>query len=83
MLTALLTALLRSIPAWAGETVVGVQRLNIDRVYPRVGGGNSDYFALSSVMVGLSPRGRGKRRQRALWRLTARSIPAWAGETCP
>ena len=71
----------RSIPAWAGETCLPAPSLRADRVYPRVGGGNLPYPAAASALVGLSPRGRGKRLPPAYRPAGARSIPAWAGET--
>ena len=50
----------RSIPAWAGETVVSKTMPTMPRVYPRVGGGNRSVCVLPLDGVGLSPRGRGK-----------------------
>ena len=71
----------RSIPAWAGETKspssIAAQRW----VYPRVGGGNVPALPSAATLIGLSPRGRGKRCNALLGRLARRSIPAWAGET--
>ena len=55
---------LRSIPAWAGETRGSVCCKRLATVYPRVGGGNSIDDMLYSSHNGLSPRGRGKPRQR-------------------
>ena len=50
-------------------------------VYPRVGGGNVNWEMMDTGAPGLSPRGRGKRcHAHACWD-SARSIPAWAGET--
>ena len=71
----------RSIPAWAGETLHAGGKDRSSRVYPRVGGGNRKAKASAGGIAGLSPRGRGKRAQnsRRTWR--PRSIPAWAGET--
>ena len=52
--------LLRSIPAWAGETESrGPAGMHIP-VYPRVGGGNCSGKPFSRAFRGLSPRGRGK-----------------------
>ena len=72
----------RSIPAWAGETLLQSRQRQPIRVYPRVGGGNRQVMAKTPTEKGLSPRGRGKpllppRRNPQLG-----SIPAWAGETC-
>ena len=52
----------RSIPAWAGETCGGSPVAFRDGVYPRVGGGNILLVMLTGIDWGLSPRGRGKRR---------------------
>ena len=75
--------LLRSIPAWAGETALVAVDFAQGKVYPRVGGGNVTAVQDSPTCSGLSPRGRGKLR----WSLSilpkVRSIPAWAGETRP
>ena len=71
----------RSIPAWAGETFCAGNRLAGSWVYPRVGGGN---FGVQRGVVpprGLSPRGRGKLCLPLRFLPSARSIPAWAGET--
>ena len=78
---ALLLLGLRSIPAWAGETIRGLSKCRCTRVYPRVGGGNAGDAKKWRLPRGLSPRGRGKPAQgtRAVRQL--RSIPAWAGET--
>ena len=70
-----------SIPAWAGETTKPLTALQGLRVYPRVGGGNVSASPLLLRLLGLSPRGRGKRH---IWLLSgggSGSIPAWAGET--
>ena len=50
-------------------------------VYPRVGGGNIEPPAQFPLTLGLSPRGRGKRRVRRGNVIPRGSIPAWAGET--
>ncbi len=71
-----------SIPAWAGETSAPLSRAHLQRVYPRVGGGNQLRGNLCMRYRGLSPRGRGKRLDPALPSAAGRSIPAWAGETC-
>ena len=46
-----------------------------------MGGGNINGGASCRRAGGLSPRGRGKRRRRLHPASSARSIPAWAGET--
>ena len=58
------TDALRSIPAWAGETELELADKRMSEVYPRVGGGNSEDWTWHDSKYGLSPRGRGKRRQR-------------------
>ena len=70
-----------SIPAWAGETYLDPEELQIRPVYPRVGGGNGRRPGRRPHHPGLSPRGRGKPRKLAAHRPHAGSIPAWAGET--
>ena len=71
----------RSIPAWAGETILYADDVLAKGVYPRVGGGNAAVWAGEAIQDGLSPRGRGKLRGIAQHFAHARSIPAWAGET--
>ena len=71
----------RSIPAWAGETVLDKGVSSIYTVYPRVGGGNNLHIQQLNMGKGLSPRGRGKLAPPFNWRCISRSIPAWAGET--
>ena len=71
----------RSIPAWAGETAEFKQVVTKRAVYPRVGGGNQAADSMRRVHSGLSPRGRGKRQFGGRGASSARSIPAWAGET--
>ena len=51
---------LRSIPAWAGETLTDGQPSAFKGVYPRVGGGNPAVKGIITTGNGLSPRGRGK-----------------------
>ena len=74
-------AIMRSIPAWAGETNRRSIRQSRWGVYPRVGGGNRPGSGLIRTVKGLSPRGRGKRYTTPPRNRTTRSIPAWAGET--
>ena len=70
-----------SIPAWAGETAAGCGCIAPWRVYPRVGGGNDVRIGDTAITEGLSPRGRGKHLFELGSPESARSIPAWAGET--
>ena len=72
---------LRSIPAWAGETLLDCACAVKRKVYPRVGGGNRTRAVWSEIGYGLSPRGRGKPYRSANKKQKAGSIPAWAGET--
>ncbi len=71
-----------SIPAWAGETSNCCPIVYLIAVYPRVGGGNEQRDALVGHILGLSPRGRGKRAAGCYGGARIGSIPAWAGETC-
>ena len=71
----------RSIPAWAGETAHPESGCSMKEVYPRVGGGNMNGRLDCPALGGLSPRGRGKLPRYRKHIITARSIPAWAGET--
>ena len=70
-----------SIPAWAGETLIGDSLFSPKGVYPRVGGGNHAEYHRRPLPRGLSPRGRGKHKDAADQRRREWSIPAWAGET--
>ena len=72
---------LRSIPAWAGETSASDCWNSATAVYPRVGGGNGDGRMSAAQLRGLSPRGRGKLQLSLRHAYPPRSIPAWAGET--
>ena len=71
----------RSIPAWAGETTPLTAAFMPARVYPRVGGGNNPANRSAAKPEGLSPRGRGKPQDITQVQTQDRSIPAWAGET--
>ena len=53
-----------SIPAWAGEPFSWRSVRIFRGVYPRVGGGTNEFTAQDSVIVGLSPRGRGNRHEK-------------------
>ena len=46
-----------------------------------MGGGNKTSLGVALLVGGLSPRGRGKRRDTSNRCIKRRSIPAWAGET--
>ena len=70
-----------SIPAWAGETRIVIRLRRLSMVYPRVGGGNTLTYEVRPDVIGLSPRGRGKRSHSKHKHHHPGSIPAWAGET--
>ena len=70
----------RSIPACAGEPFVAALLGLLPRVYPRVCGGPTTVVQRLVPIVGLSPRVRGNRSDRAGPRFPGRSIPACAGE---
>ena len=76
-----LALLVRSIPAWAGETSSLSTALPALPVYPRVGGGNAMLDGVFGHQQGLSPRGRGKPFAFTPVGAVIGSIPAWAGET--
>ena len=73
-------ALLRSIPAWAGEPASLITLRHGKRVYPRVGGGTSLITLRHGKSRGLSPRGRGNPQMQPVVPAPRGSIPAWAGE---
>ena len=70
----------RSIPAYAGEPPISLCSISRYRVYPRVCGGTAHRRGKAAVGQGLSPRMRGNRRLPPSSELSARSIPAYAGE---
>ena len=74
---------IRSIPAWAGEPPTNGSQIISPGVYPRVGGGTGGVISIITVLVGLSPRGRGNLTHYQLPYNPRRSIPAWAGEPGP
>ena len=71
---------IRSIPACAGEPSPGGAPNTSSTVYPRVCGGTQLQCGFSTVCPGLSPRVRGNQSAYPARGLTARSIPACAGE---
>ena len=71
---------MRSIPACAGEPHKMGERQGIPTVYPRVCGGTVGRGKHEKMLKGLSPRVRGNLRQHESLRVSARSIPACAGE---
>ena len=73
-------AVVRSIPACAGEPYRRRQLRRGYTVYPRVCGGTSAWSAIYLATAGLSPRVRGNQRQAARRQGRPGSIPACAGE---
>ena len=73
----------RSIPACAGEALLGGMAHDAQRVYPRVCGGSPLPGARNSRRAGLSPRVRGKPGSSTRKCRRRRSIPACAGEATP
>ena len=69
-----------SIPACAGEPPPQRRRTRTPRVDPRVCGGARQTDARATAKAGRSPRVRGSRPLRCLWRQDLGSIPACAGE---
>ena len=76
-------AVIRSIPARAGETPSPRWKPSSGTVYPRTGGGNTGSSGNFGCSIGLSPHGRGKRLRCYCGGFGSRSIPARAGETRP
>ena len=73
--------MIRSIPAFTGETTdTGCCAVG-SGVYPRIHGGNSLIFSPRPAASGLSPHSRGKHARRGSWRVSTGSIPAFTGET--
>ena len=76
-------AILRSIPAYAGEPMNARRARGQCQVYPRVCGGTAKCARSHAVCQGLSPRMRGNPPAQALPLLAHGSIPAYAGEPRP
>ena len=70
----------RSIPACAGEPRRSFPPWSSQKVYPRVCGGTTGVWAISSFALGLSPRVRGNPAGIGCVSYPKRSIPACAGE---
>ena len=72
----------RLIPAHAGKTLDGRAHDEHHRAHPRACGENRTFVPSSRIIVGSSPRMRGKLTPRT-WKTTlTRLIPAHAGKTC-
>ena len=74
-------ALLRFIPAWAGNRASGLAAEPGLAVHPRVGGEQNFPTLYSIFHYGSSPRGRGTVRSIVCRWLMRRFIPAWAGNS--
>ena len=72
---------LRLIPAYAGKTFPRARRLIVSRAHPRVCGENSSSARKASVIVGSSPRVRGKLGDTVAVFVDPGLIPARAGKT--
>ena len=70
----------RSIPACAGEPMVGLPIITLGKVYPRVCGGTGRRLCRNRGNRGLSPRVRGNPSSIPAAPRPRRSIPACAGE---
>ena len=73
-------AIVRSIPACAGEPLTPATGSRSPRVYPRVCGGTQKGQQHVHKTIGLSPRVRGNRARRSDYTGPNGSIPACAGE---
>ena len=71
----------RFIPAGAGNTIRGARSHTLQTVYPRWRGEHDIWLDARGVYIGLSPLARGTQRISAQDQLTARFIPAGAGNT--
>ncbi len=69
-----------SIPACAGEPIIGLALVGRLKVYPRVCGGTTLSEAALRLLAGLSPRVRGNQIDAYLQAVGRGSIPACAGE---
>ena len=76
-------AMVRSIPACAGEPPPASVMVSSQRVYPRVCGGTPDAADQNQIFEGLSPRVRGNPGQCPAAYGRGGSIPACAGEPQP
>ena len=74
-------AVLRFIPAWAGNTGQQLNRSMIITVHPRVGGEHFNSIQIAIDYHGSSPRGRGTLSPGFERTMFGRFIPAWAGNT--
>ncbi len=73
--------LLRSIPAYAGQTAPELWLRGVSLVYPRVCRANAAPAGLQMTEKGLSPRMQGKPAPQRRDRRCRGSIPAYAGQT--
>ncbi len=70
----------RSIPAFTGEPLWGINAPNARRVHPRFHGGASQRWASSACRLGPSPLSRGSLLHLVGEETICRSIPAFTGE---
>ena len=73
--------LVRSIPAWAGEPGLSDQPVFVDRVYPRVGGGNRSRIVGQGQSGGSIPAWAGEPRTGWPRRFTTQVYPRVGGGT--
>ena len=71
----------RLIPARAGKTGIGISHRPHWQAHPRAGGENGLLILIALVVLGSSPRGRGKPITSLDLREVSRLIPARAGKT--
>ncbi len=74
-------AVLRFIPAWAGNSDEHLLLLRFVAVHPRVGGEQDGSISVGAEPPGSSPRGRGTARSGQPALRGGRFIPAWAGNS--
>ena len=70
-------------PAWAGKSRRCCLPGSPRRDHPRMGGEKTLYSGMQQVVLGSSPRWRGKDRFLATQSLVLRITPAWAGKSSP
>ena len=71
----------RNIPAHAGKTIINVACDNPDEEHPRACGENTGLLNTVKLVLGTSPRMRGKRNKDLEAQNIERNIPAHAGKT--
>ena len=71
----------RNIPACAGKTIFSFSAKRSQQEHPRVRGENIRHPRGEILLIGTSPRARGKPCSASLWACSMRNIPACAGKT--